>query len=44
MNLTNNELMAITGGLSKTIIGGILTWIVFVASVIYGYIHPNKCN
>lgn len=44
MPISNTELMAIEGGISKTIIGGILTGIVFVASVIYGYIHPNKCN
>ncbi len=41
--INNQELTNINGGVSKTIIGGIVLGVVFVASVIYGYIHPNKC-
>ena len=32
------------GGISTTIIGCIAVGIVFLASIIYGYIHPNKCE
>lgn len=42
--LSDNELLAINGGIAKTVIGGIIMGVVFVASVIYGYINPNKCN
>lgn len=41
--LNNQELTNINGGISKTILGGIALGAVFIASVIYGYIHPNKC-
>lgn len=41
--LSNQELNNINGGISHNIIGGIILGAVFIASVIYGYIHPNKC-
>lgn len=41
--LTGNELMSIKGGLSKLFWGGIGIGIAFIASIIYGYLHPNKC-
>lgn len=43
-SLSTKELTTINGGIAKTIIGGVLVGVVFIASVIYGYIHPNKCN
>ncbi len=43
-NLSDNELLSINGGFAKTIWGGIIIGVVFVASIIYGYINPNKCN
>lgn len=42
--LNDNELLAVNGGIAKTVIGGIFMGVVFIASVIYGYINPNKCN
>ena len=43
-----NELMSADGGsfINALKIGlfGISAAGVFIASVIYGYIHPNKCN
>lgn len=42
--LSTQELTNINGGISKTLLGGILIGVIFVASVIYGYINPNKCN
>jgi len=42
--LETKELLETTGGgLAKWILGGIGIGIVFVASVVYGFIHPNKC-
>lgn len=43
-NLSNEELLAVNGGIAKSLVGGLIMGVVFVASVIYGYIHPNKCN
>lgn len=42
--LQKEELLSINGGVAKNIIGGIIMGVVFLASVVYGYIHPNKCN
>ena len=46
--LTNYELQNINGGISASLIKavgvGLAALGTFVASVIYGYIHPNKCN
>ena len=42
--LNDKELLEINGGVSSALIGGIIIGVVFVASVIYGYINPNKCN
>lgn len=42
--LSNVELMSVQGGGTlKWIAGGLIVAFVFVASVVYGYIHPNKC-
>ena len=41
--LTRLELLKINGGISKTFIVGLGLGIVFVVSVIYGFIYPNKC-
>lgn len=41
--LTNNELSSINGGFSKLFWAGLGIGFVFLASVIYGYIKPNKC-
>lgn len=44
--LENKELMEIHGGFSKLLrygIYGLFAAGVFIASVIYGYIHPEKC-
>ncbi len=45
-NLDNNTLLQVNGGGNTLyIIGlGIAAAVTFVASVIYGYINPNKCN
>ncbi len=43
-SLSEQELNTINGGIAKTIIGGVIVGVVFLASVVYGYIHPNKCN
>lgn len=41
--LDRQELMQVQGGIAKAIIGGIIGGAIFVISVIYGIIHPNKC-
>lgn len=42
--LNTNELLNITGGgISKWLLTGIGAGIVFIASIIYGFVHPNKC-
>ena len=43
-SLNNNELLNINGGISKFVLGGIAIGVIFVASIIYGYVNPNKCN
>jgi len=46
VRLENQELMQIQGGISRLIkygLCGLIAAGVFVASVIYGYIHPEKC-
>ena len=43
-NLNELELTKINGGLSGTVWGFIAVGVVFIASIIYGYIHPNKCE
>ncbi len=45
-NLTKEDLMTVNGGSTALyIIGlGLAAVGTFVASVIYGYIYPNKCN
>ena len=43
-NINNQELAKIEGGISSTLWGGIVVGIVFLASVIYGIINPNKCS
>jgi len=46
--LDNNELLLINGGgilsFLKSASVGLVAAGVFIASVIYGYIHPNGCN
>lgn len=42
--LNNLELAKINGGLSGTVWALIGTGIVFLASIVYGFINPNKCN
>ena len=42
--LSNKELAHISGGFSKTLFGGIVIGVIFIASVIYGFINPNRCN
>ena len=42
--IDNYELININGGASKlAIFGSIAAGLVFLASIIYGFIHPNKC-
>lgn len=36
--LSNKELANISGGFSKTLFGGIVIGVIFIASVIYGHI------
>lgn len=43
-NLNNQELLAINGGISKALFGALIAGVVFLASVIYGFVYPNKCN
>ena len=38
------ELARVNGGPSATVWGCIGVGIVFLASIIYGFINPNKCN
>ena len=46
--LTESTLLKINGGALGTVLKiglyGLAAAGVFIASVIYGYIHPNKCN
>ncbi len=42
--LTTEELQKTSGGVSFGLLGGIVIGVVFLASVIYGFINPNKCN
>ncbi len=46
--LESKNLVSINGGALSTVLKiglfGISAAGVFIASVIYGYIHPNKCN
>ena len=41
--LKNSELKNVNGGISVAW-GFLAIGITFIASVIYGYIHPNKCE
>lgn len=44
--LDNKMLIEVHGGISKVLkygIMGIIAGCVFLASIIYGYIHPEKC-
>ena len=44
--IERQELINVHGGISNVIkygLWGILAGCVFIASVIYGYIHPEKC-
>lgn len=42
--LTKKELLETTGGgISKWLFAGIGAGIVFIASIVYGFVHPNKC-
>lgn len=43
-NLKNQDLLKINGGISKTLFGALVIGVVFLASVIYGFVNPNKCN
>ncbi len=43
-NLHKQELLAINGGISKTLFGALVVGVVFLASVIYGFVNPYKCN
>lgn len=43
-NLLNEELLKVEGGaFSKWLLAGIGAGVVFLCSVLYGFIHPNKC-
>ena len=41
--IENLELLNINGGISKTLIGILAVGAVFLVSVVYGFIYPNKC-
>lgn len=41
--LTDLELNQISGGISAAW-GFLAAGLAFIASIIYGYIHPNKCE
>lgn len=43
-NLHNQELLAINGGISKTLFGAFVVGVVFLASVIYGFVNPYRCD
>lgn len=44
MELSKYEMLEVNGGGWKAVAGGILLGFAFVASVIYGFINPNRCN
>ena len=48
VKLENNDLLLINGGglynVLKSGLVGLVAAGVFVASIIYGYIHPEKCK
>ena len=41
--LNSQELNSINGGVARWVLGTLGIGIVFLASVIYGMIYPNKC-
>jgi len=42
--LTNQELLKTAGGsFHKWLLAGLGAGMVFFASIIYGFVHPNKC-
>lgn len=43
-SLKNEELLKINGGISKYLFGGFILGAIFLASIIYGFVNPNKCN
>lgn len=43
-HLNDLELAKINGGFSATVWGCFAVGFVFLASVIYGFINPDKCN
>jgi len=42
--LNKNEMAEVKGGAWKVIAGGIFLGLAFLASVVYGFINPNRCN
>ena len=43
-HLNNYELTKVSGGANATIWCFVVVGVVFLASVIYGFINPNKCE
>lgn len=39
-----NELCQINGGVSTTVWALVGMGIIFIASIVYGFVNPNKCN
>ena len=44
MELTNDEMYEISGGISWQIIGSIGAAIAYIIGVISGYTNPNRCH
>lgn len=42
--LANRDLAEINGGLSTAVWTCIAVGVVFLASIVYGFINPDKCN
>ena len=41
--LNNEELLETNGGWSLAFAGAIIIGVTFLASIVYGFVHPNKC-
>jgi len=42
--LKQDELLEVNGGISKFLLGGFALGVIFIASIIYGFVNPNRCN
>ncbi len=44
MELTENEMYAVNGGIAWYVVAGVAGLITYVIGIFSGYTNPNKCN